>query len=127
MKFTHLTRNNNYPSTRRREYLKDLLWLRSSFEDRNPEPFAMVLIETWSFAMVSIRIATLIETLIEPWSKPLFQKVAIVSIRVAIETLNRNPETTMFRFFLKIDTLGVFYGFDYGFCFDRNHTKVFPV
>ena len=33
----------------------------------------------------------------------------------------------MFRFFLKIETLGVFYGFDYGFCFDRNHTKVFPV
>ena len=32
----------------------------------------------------------------------------------------------MFRFFLKIETLGVFYGFDYGFCFDRNHTKVFP-
>ena len=50
---------------RTREYLKDLLWLRSSFENRNPEPFAMVSIETWSFAMVSIRIATLIETLIE--------------------------------------------------------------
>ena len=48
-----------------REYLKNLLWLRSSFEDRNPEPFAMVAIETWSFAMVSIRIATLIATLIE--------------------------------------------------------------
>ena len=47
-----------------REFLKDLLWLRSSFENRNPEPFAMVSIETWSFAMVSIRIATLIETLI---------------------------------------------------------------
>ena len=47
-----------------REYLKNLLWLQSSFGNRNPEPFAMVAIETWSFAMVSIRIATLIETLI---------------------------------------------------------------
>ena len=48
-----------------REFLKNLLWLRSSFGNRNPEQVAMVAIETWLFAMVVIRIATLIATLIE--------------------------------------------------------------
>ena len=72
-----------------REYLKNLLWLRSSFGNRNPEPFAMVEIETWSFAMVSIRIATLIATLVEtsvrnPGTEVLTRVSTRVSIRVAI-------------------------------------------
>ena len=40
---------------------------------------------------------------------------------------DQNPETYRFQFFLKIATLAVFYGFDYGFGFDRNLLKVFPV
>ena len=72
----------------------------------------MVAIETWLFAMVAIRIATLIATLVEtsvperfrgfesksqPWEDAddeVSTSVATrVAIRVAIATLNRNPET----------------------------------
>ena len=71
-----------------------------------------------------IEIATLIATLVETSVPERFRVANRDAIRVT--TLNRNPETTRFRFFLKIETLGVFYGFDYGFCFDRNLLKVFP-
>ena len=58
----------------------------------------------------------------QPWGNgdnQVSTRVAIrVVIRVLIATLNRNPETYRFQFFLKIATLDVFYGFDYGFSFD---------
>ena len=66
----------------------------------------------------------------QPWDDgddQVSTRVAIrVAIKVSIATLNRNPETYRFGFFLKIATLAVFYGFDYGFGFDRNLLKVFP-
>ena len=64
--------------TNHREFLKNLLWLRSFFGNQNPEPFAMVSIETWPFAMVSIRIDTLIETLIETLIKTLGRNLCFV-------------------------------------------------
>ena len=94
------------------------------------------------FKEVSIETKTIVKTIengcdqgcdfnSQPWNDfddQVSTRVATrVAIRVAIATLNRNPETTWFRFFLKIATLAIFYGFDYGFGFDRNLLKVFPV
>ena len=72
-----------------REYLENLLWLRSSFGNQNPEPFAMVAIETWSFAMVSIRIATLIATLVKTSVPECFRAEIRVANRVAIRVTTR--------------------------------------
>lgn len=97
------------------ETLNRLLWFR---------------FETWlrfrGVNRVATLIATLVATLIETSIPERFRVVIRVAIRVAIATLNRNPETYRFRFFLKIATLGVFYGCDFGFGFDRNLLKVFP-
>ena len=82
---------------------------------------------------IATLIETLVATLVETW---LSQVSTRVSIGVAISI--RNPGTMVttrfwpgfrhnrFRFFLEIATLAVFYGFDYGFGFDRNLLKVFP-
>ena len=97
--------------TDNREFLKDLLWFRSSFENRNPGPFAMVSIETWSFAMVLIRIATLIETQIET-----LVETSVPGLRTGFRSGLRSGFRSGFRFatlnrnlkVLKFATLGGF-------------------
>ena len=103
-----------------REYLKNLLWLRSSFGNRNPEQVAMVSIRylvaiqgcdpnrnpdrnpgrnlrSRTFQGFRFEIATLIATLVETSVPERFRVANRVAIRVSIRNPESQPEVPKIR------------------------------